>query len=68
MLSFIRKNDGDARMSTVTKLRDFCEAAGIDFIPENGGGPGVRLNMALDAIDQMLEDCAQIARKALGEG
>jgi transcriptional regulator with XRE-family HTH domain len=32
-----------AHMSTVTLLRKALEAAGIEFIDENGGGPGVRL-------------------------
>ena len=30
--------------STVAVLRKTFEAAGIEFIPENGGGPGVRLS------------------------
>ncbi len=33
----------DARISSVEKLRAALEAAGIAFIPENGGGVGVRL-------------------------
>lgn len=32
-----------AHMSTVTALRTALERAGIVFIEENGGGPGVRL-------------------------
>jgi predicted transcriptional regulator len=32
-----------AHMSTVAALRKALEAAGIEFIDENGGGPGVRL-------------------------
>ena len=32
----------DARISSVEKLRAALEAAGIAFIPENGGGVGVR--------------------------
>jgi predicted transcriptional regulator len=32
-----------AHVSTVTALRRALETAGIDFIDENGGGPGVRL-------------------------
>jgi transcriptional regulator with XRE-family HTH domain len=32
-----------AHMSTVSALRKALEAAGIEFIDENGGGPGVRL-------------------------
>jgi predicted transcriptional regulator len=33
----------DARISTMEKMRAAMERAGIEFIPENGGGPGVRL-------------------------
>ncbi len=29
---------------TVAAIRAALEAAGIEFIPENGGGPGVRLH------------------------
>ena len=32
-----------AHLSTVTALRKALEAAGIEFIDENGGGAGVRL-------------------------
>jgi transcriptional regulator with XRE-family HTH domain len=32
-----------AHMSTLVALRKAIEAAGVDFIEENGGGPGVRL-------------------------
>ena len=31
------------KSTTVATLRVAFEAAGIEFIPENGGGPGVRL-------------------------
>ncbi|MBB2971437.1 transcriptional regulator [Mesorhizobium sp. RMAD-H1] len=33
----------DLKQTTVDHLRSVLEAAGIEFIPENGGGPGVRL-------------------------
>jgi transcriptional regulator with XRE-family HTH domain len=33
----------DARVSSVDKMRSAMEAAGVEFIAENGGGPGVRL-------------------------
>lgn len=33
----------DAKVSTVDALRSALEAAGVEFIPENGGGAGVRL-------------------------
>jgi predicted transcriptional regulator len=32
-----------ARPSTVAALRKALEKAGVEFIDENGGGPGVRL-------------------------
>jgi transcriptional regulator with XRE-family HTH domain len=31
------------REETVERLRKALEAAGVEFIAENGGGPGVRL-------------------------
>ena len=31
------------RQSTIDTIRKALEDAGIEFIPENGGGPGVRL-------------------------
>ncbi|UCI17864.1 helix-turn-helix domain-containing protein [Mesorhizobium sp. B2-1-8] len=31
------------RLETVEKLRVTLEAAGVEFIPDNGGGAGVRL-------------------------
>ena len=31
------------KSSTITAIRAAFEAAGIEFIPENGGGAGVRL-------------------------
>jgi len=30
-------------ISTLKKLLQALESAGVEFIPENGGGPGVRL-------------------------
>lgn len=32
-----------AHMSTIVALKEAIEAAGVEFIEENGGGPGVRL-------------------------
>jgi len=32
-----------AHGSTVAALRQALESAGVEFIDENGGGPGVRL-------------------------
>ncbi len=33
----------DLRPATIAAIRAALEAAGVDFIPENGGGAGVRL-------------------------
>ena len=43
------ENGADAKQSTVVALRAALEAAGVEFIPENGGGPGVRLRKVADA-------------------
>jgi transcriptional regulator with XRE-family HTH domain len=37
------ENGADARQSTMNSLQQALEAAGVAFIDENGGGPGVRL-------------------------
>jgi transcriptional regulator with XRE-family HTH domain len=37
------ENGADAKQSTIDRLRSALEDAGIEFIEENGGGPGVRL-------------------------
>lgn len=37
------ENGSDALGETLMKLRKALEDAGIEFLPENGGGPGVRL-------------------------
>jgi transcriptional regulator with XRE-family HTH domain len=37
------ENGSDARQSTMDRLQQALEAAGVVFIDENGGGPGVRL-------------------------
>jgi transcriptional regulator with XRE-family HTH domain len=37
------ENGADAKQSTMDSLQHALEAAGIEFIQENGGGPGVRL-------------------------
>jgi len=31
------------RLDTLTRIKDALERAGVEFIPENGGGAGVRL-------------------------
>lgn len=39
----IELRKGEAKAETMAKLRRALEKAGVEFIPENGGGPGVRL-------------------------
>lgn len=39
----------DLRPATVAAIRAAFEAAGVDFIEENGGGPGVRLRRSSEA-------------------
>jgi len=39
----IELEEGAARESTLSAIRAALEAAGVEFIAENGGGPGVRL-------------------------
>ena len=42
--TIVRFERGEAlKQSTVDLIRSTFESAGIEFIPENGGGPGVRL-------------------------
>ncbi len=36
----------EMRVSNNESLKQTFEAAGVEFIPENGGGPGVRLKKA----------------------
>ena len=37
------ESDGQANASTLAALRSALEAAGVEFVDENGGGAGVRL-------------------------
>jgi len=37
------ENGKSAHSATLLAIRAAFEASGIEFIPENGGGPGVRL-------------------------
>ena len=37
------ENGADAKQSTMDRLQQALENAGVEFIDENGGGPGVRL-------------------------
>ena len=42
-LARIEAGETVPRTTTVLSIRHALEAAGVDFIPENGGGAGVRL-------------------------
>ncbi|TPJ96082.1 transcriptional regulator [Mesorhizobium sp. B2-5-9] len=43
--TIVRFERGEAlKQTTVDLIRSTFESAGIEFIPENGGGPGVRLS------------------------
>jgi hypothetical protein len=45
--TIVRFERGDElRPRTVAAIRSTLEAAGVEFIAENGGGPGVRLRRA----------------------
>ncbi len=37
----------DAKQSTIDAIQHALEEAGIEFIPENGGGPGARVRKAV---------------------
>ena len=37
------ENGADAKQSTMDRLQQALESAGVEFIDENGGGPGVRM-------------------------
>ncbi len=39
----IERGTSDPRASNLAAIQRALEAAGVDFIPENGGGPGARL-------------------------
>ncbi|WP_109672826.1 helix-turn-helix domain-containing protein [Mesorhizobium loti] len=49
----VRRAESDDGIPSITSanrkaIRTALEAAGIEFIPENGGGPGVRLARRFD--------------------
>ena len=50
-LNNIERGDADPRASTLEAIRTALEAAGVEFIPENGGGPGVRLRKRQDGAE-----------------
>jgi DNA-binding XRE family transcriptional regulator len=42
-LNNIERGTSDPKASTLAAIQSALETAGVEFIPENGGGPGVRL-------------------------
>src|SRR6516164_7615240 len=48
-----------AYASTVDAIRRALEAAGVEFIPENGGGPGARLRKAGPASTAALDSASR---------
>lgn len=42
-------SEGETREATLAAIRTALEAAGVDFIEENGGGPGVRLKSSISS-------------------
>lgn len=42
-LNSIERGTSDPRASNLAAIQRALEAAGVEFIPENGGGAGVRL-------------------------
>ena len=47
------ENGSDAKQSTIAALRTALESAGIEFIAENGGGPGVRLKKTATGAEEI---------------
>ncbi len=47
------ENGADAKQSTVAALRGALEKAGVEFIAENGGGPGVRIRKSAKGAEEI---------------
>lgn len=44
----IENGKSAGQVKTLSNIRKALEAAGVEFIAENGGGPGVRLRKRVD--------------------
>jgi transcriptional regulator with XRE-family HTH domain len=44
-LARLEAGETSPRKATLNAIRSALEAAGVEFIPANGGGPGVRLKV-----------------------
>jgi hypothetical protein len=47
------ENGSDAKQSTIAALRGALEMAGVEFIAENGGGPGVRIRKSAKGAEEI---------------
>ena len=60
------ENGADAKQSTMDSLQRALEVAGVEFINENGGGPGVRLRKRQHGkVEERLEAMIDRAMKRL---
>jgi transcriptional regulator with XRE-family HTH domain len=50
------ENGSDAKQSTIATLRAALESAGVEFIAENGGGPGVRLKKTAKGVEEISQE------------
>ncbi len=46
----------DLRERTIDALRRALESAGVEFIAENGGGPGVRLKKTAKGVEEISQE------------
>lgn len=64
------RDEGEPSYNNLRAIRTVLEAAGIVFIPANGGGPGVRLRARRNGDDQrelsISPDLCRAARNLLG--
>jgi len=60
----VTRIEGDlpANASTLAAIRSALESAGVEFIEENGGGPGVRLRKGVASTDTP-SDPGQLAKR-----
>jgi hypothetical protein len=47
------ENGSDAKQSTIAALRGALEKAGVEFIAENGDGPGVRIRKSAKGAEEI---------------
>jgi transcriptional regulator with XRE-family HTH domain len=57
------ENGSDAKQSTIASLRVALESAGVEFIAENGGGPGVRLKKSAKGVEEISQQIDVLEEK-----